>query len=127
MGRSAIMPAPKTQKKSKKETLKFTINCAKPVEDGIMDAGSFEKFLRDRIKVNGKAGNLGTSVSVKREKSALTVNAEAPFSKRYLKYLTKKFLKKHQLRDWLHVIADGPSSYELRYFEIQGDADEEEE
>ena len=24
---------------------------------------------------------------------------------RYLKYLTKKFLKKHNVRDWLRVIA----------------------
>ncbi len=28
-------------KKGKKETLKFTINCAKPVDDGIMDTAAF--------------------------------------------------------------------------------------
>ncbi len=44
-------------------------------------------------------------------------------SRRYLKYLTKKFLKKNNLRDWLRVIANDKDSYELRYFNI----DEEEE
>merc|ERR1712151_174310 len=106
--RLAVMPANKLAKKSKikAEILKFSINCAKPVDDGIMDSGAFEKFLHDRIKVNGKAGDLGDAVSIERAGSIITVIAEAPFSKRYLKYLTKKFLKKHQLRDWLHVIAD---------------------
>merc|ERR1711918_37755 len=106
------MPANKLAKKSKikAEILKFSINCAKPVDDGIMDSGAFEKFLHDRIKVNGKAGQLGDQVAIERSGSVITVIAEAPFSKRYLKYLTKKFLKKHQLRDWLHVIADTRTS-----------------
>merc|ERR1712151_223690 len=123
--RAAMSSAKKATKKVKKaEQLKFSINCAKPVDDGIMDAGAFEKFLHDRIKVNGKAGDLGDAVSIERAGSIITVTADAPFSKRYLKYLTKKFLKKHQLRDWLHVIADSRTPYELRYFEIQGDEDE---
>merc|ERR1712022_57719 len=112
--RSTVMPANKLAKKTK----------AKAVDDGIMDSGAFEKFLHDRIKVNGKAGDLGDAVSIERAGSIITVTADAPFSKRYLKYLTKKFLKKHQLRDWLHVIADSRTSYELRYFEIQGDEDD---
>jgi large subunit ribosomal protein L22e len=54
------------------------------------------------------------------------LNVELPFSKRYLKYLTKKYLKKQQLRDFLHVIATSKGTYELKYFKISaGDADEE--
>src|SRR5688572_18545660 len=37
---------------------------------------------------------------------------------RYLKYLTKKYLKKNNLRDWLRVVASGKDSYELRYFQV---------
>merc|ERR1711998_331509 len=90
--RSTVMPANKLAKKTKvkAEQLKFSINCAKPVDDGIMDSGAFEKFLHDRIKVNGKAGQLGDQVAIERSGSVITVIAEAPFSKRYLKYLTKK-------------------------------------
>lgn len=65
-----------------------------------MDAANFEQFLQERIKVNGKAGNLGGGVvSIERSKSKITVTSEVPFSKRYLKYLTKKYLKKNNLRD----------------------------
>lgn len=51
-------------------------------------------------------------------------------SLRYLKYLTKKYLKKNNLRDWLRCVATGPTGYELRYFQINNeeeddDADEE--
>jgi large subunit ribosomal protein L22e len=46
---------------------------------------------------------------------------------RYLKYLTKKYLKKNLLRDTLRVIATGRDVYELRYFQIGNDADEEDE
>lgn len=37
---------------------------------------------------------------------------------RYIKYLTKKYLKKHSLRDWLRVVSTGKETYELRYFQI---------
>ena len=39
-----------------KTTTTFTIDCTKPVEDKIMDIAQFEKFLLDRIKVDGKTG-----------------------------------------------------------------------
>ena len=83
-----------------------------------------EKFLHERIKVNGKAGVLGDDVSISREESKVTVTAHIPMSKRYLKYLTKKYLKKHQLRDWLRVVATNKTSYELRYFNIQEEEEE---
>jgi len=106
--------------------LKFTLDCSDPVEDGIMDPNSFEKFLHDRIKVRGKAGQLGDTVKISREKTRILLSCVAPFSKRYLKYLTKKYLKKQQLRDWLRVVATEKGTYKLKYFNIH-DADEEEE
>ena len=113
--------------KKKKQVLKFTLNCTHPVEDGIMDAANFEKFLQERIKVNGKAGNLGGGVvTIKRSKSKITVTSEVPFSKRYLKYLTKKYLK-NNLRDWLCIVANSKESYELCYFQINQDEEEEED
>ena len=112
----------------RKQTLKFTIDCSQPVDDGIMDAASFEKFLQDRINVGGKVGNLGDLVSVSRDKAKVMVNADTAFSKRYHKYLSKKYLKKQQLRDWLHVIASSKSAYELRYYNIhEQDAEEDED
>ncbi|MBA0769560.1 hypothetical protein Gotri_018279, partial [Gossypium trilobum] len=143
--------------KGKKKGASFTIDCSKPVEDKIMDIASLEKFLQERIKVGGKAGALGDSVTVTRDKSKITVSSDSNFSKRfrlspglrayaalilpwmsetfqiqssfrYLKYLTKKYLKKHNVRDWLRVIASNKDRtvYELRYFNIAENEGEEE-
>ncbi|GLT32507.1 hypothetical protein SLA2020_071710 [Shorea laevis] len=116
-------------KGGKKKGVTFTIDCSKPVEDKIMDIASFEKYLQERIKVAGKPGNLGDSVAVIRDKSKVTVSSDSEFSKRYLKYLTKKYLKKHNVRDWLRVIAANKdaSVYELRYFNIAENEGEDEE
>ncbi|KAK6913762.1 Ribosomal protein L22e [Dillenia turbinata] len=111
-----------------------------------MDIVSLEKFLQERIKVGGKAGALGDSVTIVREKNKIIVNSESAFSKRssfaitlsfladlavsgYLKYLTKKYLKKHNVRDWLRVMASNKdrSVYELRYFNIAENEAEEED
>merc|ERR1712187_643397 len=109
----------------KKTMLKFTIDCQQPADDNIIEAKELEKFLQNRIKVEGKTGNLGDKVSVSREKAKIHVNAEAPFSKRYLKYLSKKYLKMQQLRDFLRVVAPSKTSYELRYFNINEENEEE--
>lgn len=83
----------------------------------------------DTTQVDGKAGVLGDVVKVAREKSKVTVTSEQHMSKRYLKYLTKKYLKKHNVRDWLRVIAHNKdrNTYELRYFNIAENEGEDEE
>ena len=116
--------------KKGKKAQTFTIDCSKPVDDSIMEIAAFEKFLTDKIKVGGKTGVLGENVKIGRDKTKITITSEVPMSKRYLKYLTKKFLKKHNVRDWLRVIASNKdrSVYELRYFNIaENEAEEDEE
>merc|ERR1712023_247652 len=111
-----------------KKFMKFAIDYSVPLEDGLFQGEQFERFLMDRIKVGGKTGNLGDKVQISREKAKIFVTAELPFSKRYLKYLTKKYLKKQQLRDYVHVVASSKGMYELRYFNIpDNDADEDDE
>eukprot|EP00009_Paramoeba_aestuarina_P000004 CAMPEP_0201507086 /NCGR_PEP_ID=MMETSP0161_2-20130828/866_1 /ASSEMBLY_ACC=CAM_ASM_000251 /TAXON_ID=180227 /ORGANISM="Neoparamoeba aestuarina, Strain SoJaBio B1-5/56/2" /LENGTH=137 /DNA_ID=CAMNT_0047901363 /DNA_START=64 /DNA_END=477 /DNA_ORIENTATION=+ len=115
-----------TQKRGKKSSnLKFVLNLSAPVDDGLLDPAIFEKFLHDRVKVNGKTGVLGNKVHITRQQAKINVTAKPPFSKRYLKYLTKKYLKKNSLRDWLRVIATDKSTYELRYFDIHDNEEEE--
>ena len=116
-------------KVSKKSQLRFAIDCSHPVEDGIMNCGDFETYLKDRIKVAGKTQNFGKDVALAKEKNKIVLTSSVPFSKRYLKYLTKKYLKKHKVRDWLRVIASNKERnvYELRYFNIADNENEEEE
>merc|ERR1712002_1199000 len=113
--------------KKNKLALKFTIDCTHPVEDGIMNCQDFEKYLNERIKVGGKTNNFGKEVALVREKNKINLTSATTFSKRYLKYLTKKYLKKNNLRDWLRVVASAKDSYELRYFQINNEDDEDEE
>eukprot|EP00178_Gracilaria_changii_P002670 TRINITY_DN1397_c0_g2_i2.p1 TRINITY_DN1397_c0_g2~~TRINITY_DN1397_c0_g2_i2.p1 ORF type:complete len:160 (+),score=46.53 TRINITY_DN1397_c0_g2_i2:1-480(+) len=110
-------------KTGRKKSHKFALDCSHPVEDGILNVGDFEKFMKERIKVNNKLNNLGNNVTLAREKNKLTVTTDITFSKRYLKYLTKKYLKKFQLRDYLHVVAshENKRAYDLRYFKIGDD------
>ena len=121
-GGAKAKKGPKTVK-----TNKFTIDCTEPVDDDIFDIASFEKFLHDRIKVNGRTGNIGEGVTITREGNSIIVTNKIAFSKRYLKYLTKKFLKKQSLRDYIRVIARNQKSYYLRYFNFhEQEADKEE-
>merc|ERR1712141_171451 len=124
---SLKMPATNKSRKQKRSTLKFTIDCTSPVDDGIMDLASFTTYLKDHIKVEGKVGNLGKNVTVENSKNKMTVSSEIPFSKRYLKYLTKRYLKKNNLREWLRVVADDKESYTLKYFNINQDDEESDE
>merc|ERR1711998_629117 len=127
MGGLQNMGGKKGDSKGKK-FMKFAIDYSVPLEDGLFEGQQFERFLQERIKVDGKTGNLGEKVTISREKAKVFVTAELPFSKRYLKYLTKKYLKKQQLRDYVHVVASSKGMYELRYFNIpDNDADDDDE
>ncbi|KAI0735327.1 ribosomal protein L22e [Earliella scabrosa] len=107
---------------------KFVIDYSRPAGDGVFDGAAFEKFLHDRIKVDGKTGQLGESVKIHRDgDKQVTVTSNIPLSKRYLKYLTKKFLKKNSLRDWIRVVASSKDVYQLRFYNIQAGDDEEED
>ncbi|TVY17805.1 60S ribosomal protein L22 [Lachnellula arida] len=107
----------------------FIINASQPASDKIFDVSAFEKFLQDKIKVDGRTGNLGDVVDIKQVGDGkIEVVAHINFSGRYLKYLTKKFLKKQQLRDWLRVVSTSKGVYELRFFNVVNDeADEDDE
>ena len=90
-----------------------------------MNCGNFETYLKDRIKVAGKTQNFGKDITLAMAKNRIVLTSSVPFSKRYLKYLTKKYLKKNNLRDWLRIVASTKDAYELRYF--QGEDDEVDE
>jgi large subunit ribosomal protein L22e len=68
------------------------------VEDKVFITSNFAEYLRQRIKVNGKTGKLGDQIKISDDGAKVSVNSTSAFSKRYLKYLTKKYLKKHSLR-----------------------------
>ncbi|KAL2037392.1 hypothetical protein N7G274_009877 [Stereocaulon virgatum] len=125
---SALRQAPPKGQKPGKITKKFIINASQPASDKIFDVSAFEKFLHDKIKVDNRVGNLGDTIVISQQGDGkIEVIAHTQFSGRYLKYLTKKFLKKQQLRDWLRVISTSKGVYELRFFNVVNDDAEEDD
>merc|ERR1711990_452508 len=106
------------KKGAKKTTSKFYIDCKLPIEDNVIVLKDFESYLTQNIKVDGKKGNLGKNVNVGMEREQIVVDASCAFSKRYLKYLTKKYLKKQDLKEFLRVISTQKNTYQLKYFNI---------
>merc|ERR1739842_270039 len=102
---------------------KFHIKCRKPVEDEIFDVDEYVKYLKERFKMNGKTGCVGSGrlVHISKNVTTVYVAAKSPFPKRYIKYLTKRYLHRHGLCDYVRCIQDKKPSYELRYFNIQED------
>ena len=72
--------------------------------------------------MNGKSEKLGNVIDTKSFKNKIVVISK----KWYLKYLTKNYLKKNNLLDWLHVVASDKETYELPYFQISQDEGESE-
>ncbi|GFP56873.1 hypothetical protein ACSS6W_004603 [Trichoderma asperelloides] len=124
-----MAPITKKSGKAQKQTKKFIINASQPASDKIFDVSAFEKFLQDHIKVDGRTNNLGDNIVISSSADGkIEVVAHNELSGRYLKYLTKKFLKKQQLRDWLRVVSTSRGVYELKFFNVVNDeADEDDE
>ncbi|XP_060178900.1 large ribosomal subunit protein eL22z-like isoform X1 [Lycium barbarum] len=91
-------------KGGKKKRATFVIHCAKPVDDKIMEIASSEKFLQERIKVGGKAGALGDTVTLTRDKTKITVTSDNTFSKR-IKYSDLREYYCGLCREWSLRIA----------------------
>ncbi|KAK5657344.1 hypothetical protein OQA88_3409 [Cercophora sp. LCS_1] len=120
--------AKKSGKKGQKVTKKFVINASQPASDKIFDVSAFEKFLNEKIKVDGRVGNLGETIKISQTGDGkVEIVAHNELSGRYLKYLTKKFLKKMQLRDWLRVVSTSKGVYELKFFNVVNDEAEEDD
>eukprot|EP00695_Tsukubamonas_globosa_P002119 TRINITY_DN3221_c0_g1_i1.p1 TRINITY_DN3221_c0_g1~~TRINITY_DN3221_c0_g1_i1.p1 ORF type:complete len:126 (+),score=72.20 TRINITY_DN3221_c0_g1_i1:92-469(+) len=125
------MPAiKKTTKKTVVATgSRFVIDATLPVDDQILDAAAFERYLNEHFKTTkgAKAGVLGEVATIQRDGAKITVTSKSTLAKRYIKYLTKRFLKKSQLRDYLRIISADKKTYQLRYFNIEGAEEEDQE
>lgn len=62
-----IQPKQTSSKTAAKPVHKFYVDYSVPASDNVFDPSAFEKFLHDRIKVEGKAGQLGDKIEIKRE------------------------------------------------------------
>ena len=115
------MLSKKDNKKEAKQTTykKYTVDFSNPLENKLLTLESVLKFLQNNMKLNGLKGKLGNTILIntdeKREKRktsiVISVDSSIKFSKRYIRYLVKKFLKKEGVAKYLTLSATSPSAY----------------
>ena len=118
------MLSKKENKKEAKQTTykKYTVDFSNPLENKLLTLESVLKFLQNNMKLNGLKGKLGKTILIntdeKREKSktsiVISVDSSIKFSKRYIRYLVKKFLKKEGVAKYLTLTATSPSAYMVK-------------
>ena len=71
-------------------------------------------------------GKLGENVKISRSEGIVTIEVEnGATAKRQLKYLTRRYLRKQTLSNYLRVIAPKKDTYQIKYLASTGDAEEE--
>jgi large subunit ribosomal protein L22e len=115
------------QPKVKKERTykKYTVDFNSPVENKLLSLEAAAKYLTSNIKVGGLKGKLGEKCeSVKvltdsknnkvKNSVQVQVDNKLKFSKRYIKYLVKKFLKREGIVKYLTVASTAPNAYTVK-------------
>ena len=118
------MLSKKDNKKEAKQTTykKYSVDFSNPLENKLLTLESVLKFLQNNMKLNGLKGKLGKTILIntdeKREKSktsiVISVDSSIKFSKRYIRYLVKKFLKKEGVAKYLTLTATSPNAYMVK-------------
>jgi large subunit ribosomal protein L22e len=98
----------------KEQAIKYVVNLKQPIEDGVFELSDFENHVKESLKLNGKKG-LSDVVISSEDSNRLVVSTKILFSKRYIKYLAKKYLKKQDLRDYLRVVATDKHTYTVKF------------
>jgi large subunit ribosomal protein L22e len=116
--------AKKFEKKAKAYRT-FFVDFDQAVSNNLMSLDTATKYFSQNIKVNGLKNKLDDYVKVntsdKRDKNKknninVQVDAKMKFSKRYVKYLVKKFLKRENISLYLRVVANGANSYVVKLY-----------
>ena len=110
----------KVIEKKEKSYKKYTVDFNSPVENKLLSLEAASKYLNSNIKVNGLKGKLGDSIKISttdsKSKNTLVIQVEShmKFSKRYIRYLVKKFLKREGIVKYLTVASSAPNAYAVK-------------
>ena len=119
---SSEQPKKEEKKVEKKEKSykKYTVDFSSPVDNKLLSLEAASKYLNSNIKVNGLKGKLGDSIKISTTDSkskntlVIQVDTQMKFSKRYIRYLVKKFLKREGIVRYLTVASSAPNAYAVK-------------
>jgi large subunit ribosomal protein L22e len=101
---------------------KYTVDFNSPVDNNLLTLESALKYMQSNMKNNGLKGKLGNTIKIsitgKKDKNKNTlivsVDSQLQFSKRYIRYLVKKFLKREGIARFLTVSSTSPNAYTVK-------------
>ena len=117
------MPPKKDDKKDSKQLSykKFTVDFTSPLENKLLTLESVLHYLQTNMKLNGLKGKLGKTIMIsmddlKKNKNVIVISVDSSikFSKRYIRYLVKKYLKKEGIAKYLTLSATSPGAYAVK-------------
>ena len=118
------MISKKEQSKESKQInyKKYTVDFNSPVENNLLTLESASKYMQANMKINGLKGHLGDKIKIhitdKKDKNkntlVISVDTSIQFSKRYIRYLVKKFLKRESIARFLTVSSSSPNAYTVK-------------
>ena len=117
------MLSKKDDKKDQKQISykKFTVDFSSPLENKLLTLESVLHYLQTNMKLNGLKGKLGKTIMIsmddlKKNKNVIVISVDSSikFSKRYIRYLVKKYLKKEGIAKYLTLSATSPGAYAVK-------------
>ena len=117
------MLSKKDDKKDSKQLSykKFTVDFTSPLENKLLTLESVLHYLQTNMKLNGLKGKLGKTIMIsmddlKKSKNVIVISVDSSikFSKRYIRYLVKKYLKKEGIAKYLTLSATSPGAYAVK-------------
>ena len=117
------MLSKKDDKKDSKQLSykKFTVDFTSPLENKLLTLESVLHYLQTNMKLNGLKGKLGKTIMIsmddlKKNKNVIVISVDSSikFSKRYIRYLVKKYLKKEGIAKYLTISATSPGAYAVK-------------
>merc|ERR1711972_265830 len=106
--------------------VKYTIDLAQAMEDEdqVIDPKHYVNYLKTHLKPGGKK-LVDEAVTIESVQKKVNVVTTVQFGKRYLKYLTKKYLKAQDIISYLRVISDSKLGYKIKFIDIAQGGDQE--
>ncbi|KAK1350598.1 ribosomal protein L22 [Hamiltosporidium tvaerminnensis] len=104
----------------------YEVDCSNLVKDNLLSVSEFLEFMQANMKINRKTNNLTENISLSTSGASLKIEniSGVRVNKRYIKYLSNKFLYQKQLRDWVRVVSGGKECYKMEYFNVEKGKDE---
>jgi large subunit ribosomal protein L22e len=98
----------------------YVLDCSAPTSEGFFSLEDFREYLTKKMKVGGLRNKLAGKVEIKENTGdkKLEVVATVKYSKRAVRYYSRKFLKQVNLRDRFRLIATNKTTYEFRPYSV---------